>query len=603
MCGIFGFIDFEGAPVNNSSLRNVADALSKRGPDEEGEFIRQAGNISVALLHRRLKIIDLETGTQPMADESGDINLICNGEIYNYKELRESLLAKGHRFRSRSDSEVIVHAYEEYSFDCLKHLRGMFSFAIWDNKNSLVFLARDRVGKKPLFYCTDGANRIVFASQINALLKYSAVPRDIDQRAIYQYLSYGYIPAPQTSFRAIKKLNPAHYLVFRRGGMKISRYWDLDFSRKISISETDAAHETARLLSESVKLRMLSDVPVGAFLSGGLDSSIVAALMSKNTAHPVETFSVGFEEEGYSELEYARFSRKHFPCRHHEIIMRPDSFKRLEELIGLFGEPHADSSALATMLLAEVAKKEITVTLVGEGADEVFAGYARYGYYRLARRISNAAHLPPALLRTRYKRWLGGLRSSILRGVLSKDFMNTAGKDAPDTELFKIFDESLNYKGIDAALYVDSNFFLPYDLLAKLDVSTMAFGLEARAPFLDHKLMEFAAGLPAGMKFKRNESKYILRKAFAQLLPPEVLNRKKTPFRVPAGRWFRGPLKDDIRDILFSRQAAGRGYFDRKGIERFINRHLQGKADLGQEIWALVVLELWHRIFIDEANV
>lgn len=600
MCGIFGFIDFEGAPVDNSSLRNVADTLFRRGPDEEGSFVRQAGNITVALLHRRLKIIDLETGKQPMANESGDIVLVCNGEIYNYKELRETLVAKGHQFRSRSDSEVIIHAYEEYSFDCLRHLRGMFAFAIWDNKNSLLFIARDRVGKKPIFYYTDGVNRIMFASQIDALLKYSAIPRDVDQRAIYQYLSYGYIPAPQTAFRAIKKLNPAHYLVFKRNRTDIVKYWDLDFSQKVSITEEKAAQEVARLVGESVKLRMISDVPVGAFLSGGLDSSIVAGLMSKNTSHPVETFSVGFEEEGYSELEYAHFTQKHFPCRHHEIIMRPNSFERLDELVRLFGEPHADSSALATMLLAEEAKKAITVTLVGEGADEVFAGYNRYGYYRIGRHISNIAPFFDAFLKKRYKRWLGGSGDSALQDILSEEFMNTGKKDAPDSELFKLFDESGNYKDIDTALYIDTGFFLPYDLLVKLDVSTMAYGLEARAPFLDHKLMEFAATLPVGMKLKGDRSKYILRKAFSQLLPQKVLDRRKTSFCVPVNRWFRGPLKDKIQDILLSRQAMARGYFNRKGIERFIGRHIQGKGELGQEIWKLAVLELWHRIFIDE---
>jgi len=600
MCGIFGFVDFNGGAVNKPKLAEIAQVLSRRGPDDEGLFVESANRRTIALVHRRLNVIDLQTGRQPIENESGEIVLICNGEIYNYKDLRKDLIARGHKFRTVSDSEVIVHAYEEFSFDCLDHLRGMFTFAIWDSKRAHLFIARDRIGKKPLYYHLKSDGKLVFASEIRALLKYGEVERTVNRRAINQYLSYCYIPAPNTAFNDIYKLNPGHYLLFSPDGIKTAKYWDIDFSDKISISENEAAEEIGRLVRESVRLRMISDVPVGAFLSGGLDSSIVVGLMSKETSLPIRTFSIGFEEAGYSELPYAGRTQRYFGCSHREIIMKAvDSFNRLPDLVELFGEPHADSSAMASMILSEEAKKAITVTLVGEGADELFAGYKRYQYFRLANYFTKIAPALTQMLHIRYKRWLGGIKPSLERNLFSKGFLGSNKDESSDSELFDLFTKAKNFPDIDKALYADTMFFLPYDLLVKLDTSSMAYGLEARAPFLEHKLIEFVARLSPFIKLKGFESKHILRKAFAGLLPSEILSRRKTAFAVPVNNWFRNELKDSARDVLLSSSAVARGYFNVKVVENLLNRHIKGDANYGNEIWTLLVLEIWHRKFVD----
>ena len=599
MCGIFGLVDFSAAPVKTGAFKKISTMLSRRGPDEEGIFIQQDEDVSCAILHRRLAIIDLHSGKQPMANEDESIILACNGEIYNYKEIRDNLIAKGHVFKTNSDSEVVLHAYEEYSTDCLTYFRGMFIFVIWDKNKQSLLIASDRVGKKPLYYYIDNL-KLVFSSELRCLLAYGEREPQVNRKAIYQYLSYCYVPAPETAFSEIYRLMPAENIIFSDKKLIRNKYWHIDFSNKISISEKKAAEEIRKLVWESVKLRMISDVPVGVFLSGGLDSSIVTAVMTKETPLPVETFSVGFEERDLNELRYARLVQQYFNCNHNEVIMRAESFNRLPELIEYFGQPHSDSSALATMLLAQEAKRKITVALVGEGADELFGGYWRYFYYRLGNMFNKIGLISNNMFRCRYKRWLGGFKENLQKRIFTHDFFYDKEREDADGDLFYLFTEANKLRDIDAALFVDTRFFLPYDLLNKLDVSTMAYGIEARAPFLDHKLMEFSASLPAKIKLKGFISKYILREAFKNMLPSEITQRKKTGFVVPVQSWFRNELKDAARDILLSSSAKKRGYFNMKAIEEILNSHISGESNFGHEIWTLLVFELWQRKFFDE---
>lgn len=600
MCGIFGLIDFNNAEEDIKTLEKVSNSLSRRGPDDKGSFVQRSNGITVVMLHRRLSIIDLQSGKQPMLNESGDLVLIANGEIYNYQDLRKELISKEHNFRSKSDSEVILHAYEEYGEDCLFHLRGMFAFAIWDKKKSRLFIARDRLGKKPLFYYTLGNRKFVFASEIKALLEYGEIDREVNKKAIYQYISYGYIPAPDCAFKHIKKLEPAHYIIFSSGNIKKRRYWNLNFSEKISLNENKVSEKIDYLMKEAVKLRMISDVPVGAFTSGGVDSSIITGLMSKETILPIETYSIGFEEAELNELPYARISAKHFSCKSHEVVMKPDSIEHLEDLIKQFGEPHADSSALATYILSKQAKKRVSVVLVGEGADELFGGYKRYLLYRLGRYMMKFSFLSLSFFRQRYKRWLGIFPRDHFYQIFNNDFLESWKEEDCDKEFDELFSNSQKFKGIDGALFIDTMFFLPNDLLVKLDVSTMAWGLEARAPFLDHKLIEFVSKLPPGLKLKGFISKYILRRTFNNLLPKEILHRKKTAFEVPVNYWFRKLLKDYMRDILLSSKAKTRDYFNMNCVHKLLDDHINSRGNYGHAIWSLLVLELWYRIMVDK---
>lgn len=460
MCGIFGLVDFGAAPLKKDTFKKIGGMLSRRGPDDEGIFIQEDDQVTCGILHRRLAIIDLQSGRQPITNEDENIILACNGEIYNYKELRDGLIAKGHRFKSNSDSEVILHAYEEYSSECLVYFRGMFVFVIWDKNKRLLFMASDRVGKKPFYYYQDNS-KIIFSSELRCLLAYGEIDPQVNKKAIHQYLSYCYIPAPETAFQGIYRLMPAEYNMFSEKEFVQSKYWRLDFSNKRVISEKKVSEELKGLLWDSIKLRMISDVPVGVFLSGGLDSSIVTAVMTKETSLPVETFSIGFKEKGLSELSYARMTQQYFNCNRNEVIMNSESFNRLPELIEYFGQPHSDSSALATMLLAQEAKKKITVALVGEGADELFGGYGRYFYYRIARMFNKVRLLPNNMLKARYKRWLGGFKDNLQKKIFVHDFFYDKKRKDADANLFDLFDLADKFKDIDTALFVDSNFFLP----------------------------------------------------------------------------------------------------------------------------------------------
>ncbi len=629
MCGICGIVDYSGKNIEEKRIRSMCGSMAHRGPDDEGVYVA-AGPVSVGLGHRRLSIIDLSSaGHQPITNEDKTIWLVFNGEIYNYRDLRAELINKGHRFSSNSDSETIVHLYEEYAEGCLGHMRGMFAFALWDEKNKTLFAARDRVGKKPFLYSHNNG-RFCFASEFDALLASGFIAKDINARAIDYYLAFGYIPAPMSIYKNVFKLAPAHFLLLKGGKLNIKRYWSLDYSRKAKISEEDAACETLRLLKEAVKIRLYSDVPLGAFLSGGIDSSAVVGLMSQLSGKRVKTFSIGFKEQLYNELPYARGIAQRFGTEHREFIVHPHAMEVLPLLVERYGEPYADSSCVPSYYVAKYTKEHVTVALNGDGGDESFAGYERYlgillfSLYQkmpgIARRLieSSVALIPSSLnsknILSKTKRFFDGTSLPIaeryfhwvsifndkLKNELYSDNLKDALSGQRAVSLLSRYLNNYEKSGLlDVLLMTDVNTYLPDDLLVKMDIVSMANSLEARSPFLDHKLMEFAAGLPQGYKLRGLVKKYILKKALKGLLPGRNLHRKKMGFGVPLDSWFRGELKGFLCDTLLSQRAQGRGYFNPEAIKKVVGLHISGKKNYNMQLWALLMLELWHKKFMD----
>lgn len=628
MCGICGIINYDSREdTKKQALAKMCAAIVHRGPDDEGIYVKGA----VGLGHRRLKIIDLsDTGHQPMCNEDGKIWLVFNGEVYNYRELRQELINKGHVFKSTSDTETVVHLYEEYQEDCVKYLRGMFAFAIWDDNRQSLLLARDRAGKKPLLYSY--ANGVFyFASEFSSLLESGAIKKEIDHNAIDYYLTFGYIPAPLTIYKGVSKLMPANTLIFRKGKIVTNRYWNLDYEKKIKISEADAREELLSRLKEAVKVRLYSDVPIGAFLSGGIDSSTVVALMSQLSSERIKTFSIGFQEQDYSELKYARNIADKYNTEHHELIVKPKALEILPLLIERYGEPYADSSSIATYYVAQATRQYVTTALNGDGADEIFAGYERYQgmaaaeiYHRLPRFLriisGGIAHVfpdsinPKNRLRNlkrftqaislepeqRYLKWLSIFENSFkYESLYSQDFKKNINITNPSDYLAPYFDGSKGLNIIDRVSMVDINTTLPNDYLVKVDIATMANSLEGRSPFLDHKLMEFAVSLPAEYRMNGFTKKYILKKAIKDLVPKENIYRRKMGFGVPVGEWFRSELKGFLIENLLSRASLKRGYFRPQVVENIVNQHIQKKANYSQQLWSLLMLELWHQKFID----
>ncbi len=609
----------------------MIDAQSHRGPDAWGAWSGQ----HCALGHRRLSIIDLsEAGRQPMSNVDGSVWITFNGEIYNFQQLRRELEQLGYNFRTGADTETIIYAYEQWGVECLAKLRGMFAFAIWDRSQRRLFLARDRVGKKPLFYAQHG-DRFLFASELQGILADKDFPREADPRAIDAYLTYGYVPAPHTAFKGIYKLPPAHYLTLdvKPSGaqQRIERYWALSYLPKLRISEEDASEALREKLTEAVRLRMISDVPLGAFLSGGIDSSIVVGLMAGLSDAKVKTFSIGFKEAAYNELDHARRIAELWGADHHEFVVEPDALAILPKLVRHYGEPYADSSAIPTFYVSQMTRQHVTVALNGDGGDESFAGYERYLGNYIAERLQTApgARLaaralsrvipdstnPKSRLRQarrflavatqpmpeRYSRWLTFFHDETKPQLYSSDFtVQLNGRR--DGWLPSLFDELAGFDSplnpIDAAMAVDVASYLPYDLLVKVDITSMANSLEARSPFLDHEVMEFAARLPVEIKVRNRQLKHLLKRAFADLLPPENVNRRKMGFGVPVGQWFRGPLRDLLLDALLSRRSLERGYFCEAEVRRLVDLHLENRADHSSQLWNLLMLELWHREFL-----
>ncbi len=627
MCGIGGKLYFDPMRlVEREVLERMNTVQAHRGPDDAGIYCQGP----VGLAHRRLSIIDLSPAArQPMSNEDGSVWIVFNGEIYNFRELRRGLEEAGHRFRSQSDTEVILHLYEEEGVKCLNRLRGMFAFAIWDAKERTMLIARDRLGKKPLYYAVDG-DGIAFASEAKAFL---ADPRFIPRpnlEAISHYLTYQYVPSPLTAFQGVHKLPPAHYLLVRNGEITIERYWKLHYGHKRQLTDDEACEELLARLREAVKLRLISDVPLGAFLSGGIDSSAIVAIMAEQASSPVKTFSIGFEEKEYDELPYARLVAQRYGTDHHEFVVRPQATEIFSKLVWHYNEPFADSSAIPTYYLAELTRQHVTVALNGDAGDENFAGYDRYvanvladRYGRMPRPLRRSLEalvraIPaPPRARTllsrgkrffealaeprerRYARWVSHFHASLKAEICTEEFRRAAGgKDSVDL-LLAAYQASDAPDLIDATLDVDVNTYLPDDLLVKVDIATMAHGLEGRSPMLDHEFMEFCASLPSHMKLRRRVKKYIFKRAVRDLVPQQVIERPKMGFGVPLDHWFREDLRDMARDVLLSPLSVGRGYFQKEVVQRLLDEHIRGVCNWHYQLWNLLMLELWHRTFID----
>lgn len=627
MCGIVGFVKNNSQTASREILERMNNCITHRGPDDDGFYL----NESVGLAMRRLSIIDLAHGKQPIRNRDKTKWIVFNGEIYNFQELRNDLEKRGHEFYTNSDTEAIIHLYDEYGMDCVKYLRGMFAFAIWDEIDKSLFIARDRVGKKPVLYSHQPNGDLIFGSEFQALLAHPDISREVDFEAIDAYLSFLCVPAPLTAYKQIRKLEPAHWLFWKGGDVKIQRYWQPDFSKKIKISEEEAIEETTRILREATRLRMISEVPLGAFLSGGVDSSTVVALMAQESSQPVKTFSIGFEEQDFSELKYAKIVAEAVGAEYNEFIVKPDALEVLPTLVAHYGEPYADSSAIPTYYVSKETRKHVTVALNGDGGDESFAGYERYAAMRLAEKyhkipavlrkklIENAVGLIPTseLKRSRtrdlkrfvkaaslprverYFRWVSAIDRHSKEKLYTDDFREQINAfDAADF-LGKWFSKANGSGILDTTLLTDQMTYLPNDLLVKVDIASMANSLEARSPFLDHKLIEFAASLPEKLKMRSTETKSLLKKTAARLVPREVIYRRKMGFGVPVGNWFRGNMKDFVGGVLLSEKSLSRGIVRPEIMQKYVVEHTGATRDHTYQIWTLLMLELWFQKFID----
>lgn len=636
MCGICGIFDAQGAlHAGEPLVRQMAATLAHRGPDNDG-FHESAHCV---LGHRRLRILDLSPlGHQPMTSEDGSLWVSFNGEIYNYLDLRPELINRGHHFRSQSDTEVILHLYEDEGEDCLRQLNGMFAIALWDQRRRRLLLARDRFGKKPLYYYTDG-RRLLFGSELKAILADPSVPRELDPQALAEYLSLGYIPCPRTIFRGISKLPPASWLSVEIDpsgtGVRLrgpERYWTLRYRPDAALTEEDCVSEIRRLARDATRIRLYSDVPLGAFLSGGLDSSGVVAMMAELSSKPVETFSIGFDQASHDELRYAEIVARRFGTHHHTLRCAPDALEALPTLVHHFDEPFADDSALPTYYVSKIAREHVTVALSGDGGDEVFAGYERYA--EAMRREHAAAWLPGPLIRGVFRmlaelcppnqRGWGILHRHGLesidayhadmcaflprakaaladpRGALAPAASSVAA-DPVFQRLRRLAAEAGAGDLLSQMQYSDQMLYLPDDILVKVDRASMVVALEARAPLLDYRLAEFMATVPAALRYRDRTKKYLFKRAMKDILPSEILERSKMGFGVPLVHWFREESAGFAREVLLSSSARQRGLFRPQEVEHILDCHAAGRRDLSQKIWTLLFFELWCRTWLDRA--
>lgn len=622
MCGIAGVIDWSGV-VEPALVRRMCESMEHRGPDQIGMHLEDGVGLGV----QRLAIIDLAGGSQPVCNEAGDVVVIFNGEIYNHSGLRDSLIRRGHRFTSAVDTEVIAHLYEEVGTDLVHSLRGMFAFAIWDQRNRRLVCARDRVGKKPLFWTRQGS-RFTFASELRALLEDETIDRQLDPVAIEAYLALQYVPHPLCAIRNVHKLPPACLLVLERAGTeRIERYWHPRFvPKRVDSPREELEEELRALIDESIRLRLQSDVPMGALLSGGIDSSAVVATMAAQLSGPVKTFSVGFDEPRYDESMFARRVAERFATDHHELRLRADALEIMPKLARQYGEPFGDSSAVATFHLAELVSKQVKVVLTGDGGDELFGGYDRYVPSRWSARAERVPQWLGRLLagslrvldresdssssRTRLHRFVrraamdaGGIyASSVLvfdelarTSLLAPEFVHSDGWGSAEQVLATAWDSIEAEDAVDRMMGVDMATYLPGDLLVKMDIATMAHSVEARSPFLDQELIRFAASLPVDCKLKGSNGKAILRAALRGLLPDQTLDRPKMGFGVPLRNWLRGSVSTLAGDVLLDPAAHTRAYLRSQAVERLIADHQAGTTDQSMRIWVLMMLELWHR--------
>jgi asparagine synthase (glutamine-hydrolysing) len=619
MCGIAGFVTSADANVSGDVVRRMNDTIAHRGPDDEGyyEANTRDGRFRVALAHRRLSIIDLSTGHQPVGNEDGSVQIIFNGEIYNFQGLRDELIAHGHLFRTKSDTETIVHAYEQWGTDCLQRFRGMFAFALWDARAERLLLARDRFGKKPLFIA-ELPGVAAFASEIKALLVLPGLKVEADRAAIADYFTYRYVPAPRTLFSGIRKLMPGSYATWERGKLTEARYYLPPDGRRPRDVELPVDPVGAFLdkLDESVRIRMISDVPFGAFLSGGVDSSAVVGLMARHSNLPVKTFSVGFSESAYSELAYAKQIANQFRTDHHELTISQDHLMdELPALVRFRDGPVAEPSDIPIYLLSKEARKSVKMVLTGEGSDEILGGYPKHVWERFA----GAYQWIPRALRThllepligslpyeyrraktavvnlglddtleRMPRWFGALSRHEYQRLIALS-APTVSRDAPQ---FAVEEGNTALRTI---LYFDQTSWLPDNLLERGDRMTMAASLEGRMPFLDHELAAFVSTLPDTWRVQGRTTKRILREAMQRLLPASILNRPKVGFRVPVNEWFRGPMRDYLFDHLTGPASRTRGYYREDALQSVLNEHVRGRQNHEKLLWCLLNLEIWHR--------
>jgi asparagine synthase (glutamine-hydrolysing) len=625
MCGITGRVNYDPLwPIDRGVLAAMTDAVAHRGPDAAGYHVAPG----IGLGHRRLSIIDLSTGDQPLSNEDGTIWTVFNGEIYNFADVRAELAAYGHRFKTGSDTEVIVHGYEQWGERAVEKFRGMFAFAVWDAPRRRLLLARDRVGVKPLYYAELPGRGIVFGSELKSLLEDPDVPRAWRPDAIDAYLTLLYVPAPATIYAGIHKLEPGHVLVAENGGVRVSRYWDLTFTGDGDPSREDEYLERLdALLADSVSLRQIADVPLGAFLSGGIDSSAVAAYMVETSARPPITISVGFDHAAYDELAHARLVAGHLGCEFHPRTVTADIVSLLPKLAWHFDEPFADSSAVPTYYVSKAARELVTVALSGDGGDELWAGYARHRVERWEQRgravlgpASAAAGalgraLPLSLKGARALRHLGAgpdqacalkhaygmFEPDAKTRLYSGDFAASIRGADPFARFREIYARCASPDGVDRAMYVDVHTYMVDDILTKVDRMSMAVSLEARDPLLDHRLLEFAASVPSSLKIRNGRGKYLLRKVLQRRIPAAILERGKHGFAAPIAEWLRGPLAPMADALLADGRLRDRGVFDQREISRLWREHREGRAEHPHRLWQLVMLELWFRRFIDQA--
>jgi asparagine synthase (glutamine-hydrolysing) len=626
MCGIAGFVERQEAGARREGdlalVHAMCECIRHRGPDDEGIHVENG----VGLGMRRLSIIDLSTGHQPIHNEDESVWLVFNGEIYNYRELRVELERAGHRFYTASDTETIVHAYEEWGEDCFERLRGMFGIALWDRRSRTLLLARDRAGIKPLYYAERGG-RFYFGSELKSLLAAGAVSGELDVAALDHYLTFLYTPRDRSIFEGVSKLPPGHLLRWRDGRAEVRTYWQIGARETFAGTADEAAEHLRHVLADAVRSHMISDVPLGAFLSGGVDSSAVVALMAQASDRPVKTFSIGFDEPQYDELQHARTVADLFGTEHHEFVVRPDGLGMLDRMIEHFDEPFADSSAIPTWFVSEIARRHVTVVLSGDGGDELFGGYDRYLPHPRVDRFDRLPLPGRRQLASSVWPWLP-------HGVQGKNFLrhvalDTEGRFVDSVAQFKADEKPALYSaGLRSALRgtsaeatlarrfarfsalpphsrmmrFDFETYLPEDVLTKVDRMSMAHSIESRVPLLDNHVIDFAATLPAHLKIHNGRRKHVLKEALKGLLPAGILDRKKQGFGVPLDTWFRGGLTGMFADVLGSARTRQRGYFEPAFIDRLVQEHLSGRRDHNMKLWQLLVFELWHRQYLDRTT-
>jgi asparagine synthase (glutamine-hydrolysing) len=640
MCGIAGAVWAYGSEgLAPSTLQRMTDVMAHRGPNDSGHWTSAAQHQSlhrdsrptpgVALGFRRLSIIDLSTGHQPLGNEDGSIQIVFNGEIYNYRELRHRLEGSGHRFKTNSDTETIVHLYEDLGLECFEHLNGMFSIAIWDSKRERLVLARDRLGKKPLYYTQIG-DQLFFASELKCLMQVPGVSRAIDPGAIDLYLTYQYIPHPHSIYKGIHKLPPGYMATYEQSRLEISKFWKVDWKREEPTDLESASQQLRSLLSDSIRLRLRSDVPLGAFLSGGIDSSLVVALAQRELEQPIRTFSIGFSEADFDETQYAKKVAEHVGTRHERFEVRPDALDIVDKIVNQYDEPFSDSSAVPTWYLSELTSQHVTVALSGDGGDELFGGYERYralllsqrlqryvplqwiqqsgllgwlpdsnarqSLFRRVRRFCEALGQPPV---ERYMNWIQAFGERQRLELYHESFIEQLPDRNPISFMRNAWSNAGKRDLLSCASTSDLQTYMPCDLMTKVDIASMAHSLEVRCPMLDYRLVEWAAALPSSLKLRGKQGKYLLRHAFYDLLPREIWHRPKMGFGVPIAKWFRTSLRDRTYDALLSPEARCHTIFRPEVIRKLVDEHMSGKTNHCYRLWNLLMLELWMRRFAD----